>query len=92
MPLRILSFLLVLLSIAPARAAQPALSERGVTGEIRASDGSTVTGGSVTLMMSPTSRITAAIDRSGRFRILPDAPGRQRLFISVPGHAPYARR
>ena len=40
-------------------------------------------------MMSQTSRVIAAIDRTGQFRILPDGPGWQRLFISVPGYAPY---
>ncbi len=80
----------MLLSIAPApRAEQPSAVEAGITGEVLAPDGSPVTQGSVALVMSPTSRVIAAIDRTGHFRILPDGLGSQRLFISVPGYAPY---
>ena len=90
LPLRILPAVLVALSIAPApRAAQPATADPGITGEVRAPDGSPVTQGTVALMMSATSKVMAAIDRTGHFRILPDAPGWQRLFVSVPGFAPY---
>jgi hypothetical protein len=61
----------------------------GITGRVLSHDGSPVTGGSVTLLMSITGHIDAAIDRRGQFRIVPDGIGPRQLFISVPGHAPY---
>lgn len=77
-----------LLSIAPIlRAAQPA-DTPAVSGDVVASDGSAVTQGTVALMTSPGSIVTGTIDRTGHFRVAPDGPGRQRLFISVPGYAP----
>ena len=81
----------MLLAIAPAfRAAQPAaVVEAGVTGRVLAPDGSPVTLGNVALMTSSTHRVSATIDRTGHFGILPDSPGWQRLFISVPGFAPH---
>jgi hypothetical protein len=79
-----------LLSIAAApRAAQPAAGDPGVTGRVLAPDGSPVTQGTVALVLSQTSRVEAAIDRTGHFRIVPDAPGRQSLHVSVPGYAPH---
>ena len=90
LPRHIFFVALVLLSIAPApRAAQPAAPEPGITGQVLAPDGSPVTRGTVGLITSPAGRVRAAIDRTGRFRIVPDAQGRQPLFISVPGYAPY---
>ena len=75
--------------MAPApRAAQPA-DASGVSGEVRAPDGSIVTQGNVALMTSPGTVVTGAIDRTGHFRVVPDVPGRHRLFISVPGYAPH---
>ena len=71
------------------RAAQTALSEAGITGEVLTPEGGPATQGTVVLMMSSTSRVNAPIDRKGQFRILPDGPGWQRIFISVPGFAPY---
>jgi hypothetical protein len=81
----------ILLSIAPApRAAQPTVAdEPGITGEVRSPGGSPVTGGSVALMTVSIYKIVATIDRTGHFRIVPDSQGPQRLFIAVPGFAPY---
>src|SRR5215213_4343804 len=64
-------------------------AEPGITGRVLAHDGPPVTGGTVTLMTSSTSHVDAAIDRDGKFKIVPDGGSRQRLFISVTGHAPY---
>ena len=91
MSLRTLSAVVVLLSIAPApRAAQLAAArEPGITGQVLTPDGSPVTQGNVLLMTSATGRVTAGIDRTGHFRIVPDGTGWQRLFISVPGFAPH---
>ena len=91
LPLRILSCVFILLSMAPAsRAAQPAATrEAGITGRVLTPDGTPVTQGNVTLMTFPTNRVNAAIDRTGHFRILPDGQGWRRLFISVPGFAPH---
>jgi hypothetical protein len=91
LPIRTLVTVLLLLPIAPAsRAAQPAATrEAGITGRVLTPDGTPVTQGNVTLMTFPTNRVSAAIDRTGHFRILPDAQGWRRLFISVPGFAPY---
>ena len=92
LPLRIFAAL-VLLSIAPApRAAQPAAPEPGITGQVLAPDGSPVTQGTVGLLTAPIFgrvSVTATIDRTGHFRIVPDTQGRQPLAISVPGYAPY---
>ena len=89
MPTRMLRLVVLLVTIAPApRAAQP-VNAAAVTGVVRAADGSTVTQGTVALMTSPANVVTAAIDRTGHFRIAPDSPGWQRLFISVPGFAPH---
>jgi hypothetical protein len=88
--LRALSAVVVLLLIAQAPpAAQPAAVQAGITGLVLAPDGAPVTQGNVALMSSSVARVTAAIDRTGHFRIVPDEPGLQRLFISVPGYAPY---
>ena len=70
-------------------ALQPAAPATGITGVVLDSDGAPVTGGNVALMMPSTTRVSAEIDRSGGFRILADRDGRQTLFVSVPGHAPY---
>ena len=69
-------------------ATQPADSP-AVSGSVRAPDGSSVTQGTVALMTSPANLVTGTIDRDGHFRVTPDAPGRLRLFISVPGYAPH---
>ena len=74
---------------APRAAQQVATPEAGITGLVLTPDGAPVTQGNVTLMTSMTSRVNAAIDRSGHFRLLPDGQGSKRLFISVPGLAPY---
>lgn len=78
------------IALAPASRAQVAVSrEAGITGVVLAPDGSPVTQGAVALMTSATNSINATIDRTGRFRIVPDSPGWQRLFIAVPGLAPH---
>ena len=74
----------VLLSLGLAQTNAPA-----ITGVVVDPDGHPVTTGSVALMSSQNARVTAAIDRAGRFRVVPDTQGRQSLFISVPGFAPY---
>jgi hypothetical protein len=93
LPLRIFAAALVLLSIAPApRAAQPVPPEPGITGLVLAPDGSPVTQGTVGLLTASIvgrASVTATIDRTGHFRIMPDTQGRQPLVISVPGYAPY---
>ena len=90
LPLRTLSAVLLSLSIAQApRAVPPAAVEPGITGLVLAPDGAPVTQGNVMVMTSPNARVNAAIDRTGHFRIVPDTLGLQRLFISVPGYAPY---
>ena len=66
----------LLLSIAPApRAAQSVTPEAGITGRVLTPDGTPVTQGNVTLMTFPTNRVSAAIDHTGHFRIVPDAQG-----------------
>jgi hypothetical protein len=82
------ALLLLWLAQAPP-AAQRVVVQPGITGLVLAPDGAPVTQGNVALMTSSIAQVTAAIDRTGHFRIVPDQPGLQRLFISVPGHAPY---
>ena len=83
---------LILISCAAGlRAAQRAAAdEPAITAEVLSPTGSPVTGGSVALMSSALSnRIVATIDRNGHFRIVPESQSAQRLFIAVPGFAPY---
>ena len=82
-----LALLVVVMAPAP-RAAQPA-DPPAISGEVLAPDGSPVAQGTVALMITPATLATATIDRDGHFRIVPDAPGWQRLFISAPGYAPH---
>ena len=93
MALRTLSCVLMMLSVVSLpRAAQHAAPEPGITGLVLAPDGSPVTRGTVGLLTAPIAgrvSVTATIDRTGHFRIVADAPGRQPLHISVPGYAPY---
>jgi hypothetical protein len=89
--LHALSIALALLLISPTAVAvqvSPA-REVGVTGRVLAPDGSTIAHGTVMLMTSATNHVSATIDRTGQFRIVPDSSGWQRLFISVPGLAPH---
>jgi hypothetical protein len=90
MRLRLFSGAVVLLCVAPAfHAARQSEPQPGISGRVLSHDGSAVTAGSVTLLMSITGRVDAAIDRRGQFRVVPDGTGPRQLFISVPGHAPY---
>lgn len=86
MPPRIAVIIVLLLA-----AAKPgAQSDVGIAGSVLTPEGAPVTTGSVALMDRPNSAlVSAAIDRDGRFHLVPEAAGRQPLFISVPGFAPY---
>jgi hypothetical protein len=72
-----------------SRAAMQEAPATGITGQVLSPDGLPVTAGNVAIMTFTTNRATAAIDRSGQFRLLPETIGRQQLYISVPGYAPY---
>ena len=71
-------------------AAQPThvAEDPGPSGYVLAPDGTPVSGGSV-LIQSMGSRTAASIDETGRFHIVPNAPGLHQLVVSVPGFAPY---
>lgn len=71
------------------RAAMQEAPATGITGEVLTPDGVPVPGGTVALVTFTTTRATAAINRNGRFRVLPDGAERYQLHISVPGYAPY---
>jgi hypothetical protein len=81
LPIRTLSFVLFVM-------AQPA-DAPAISGDVRGPDGSAVTQGTVALKTSPGNLVTGTIDTTGHFRVAPDSPGRQRMFISVPGYAPH---
>jgi hypothetical protein len=85
----ILPVLVALLAAVPGAEQRPAAEPPAITGEVLAPDGTAVTAGNVALMTYSTMRATAAIDKTGRFRLQSDSQGWQRLFISVPGYAPY---
>ena len=85
MPPRIAVIIVLLL----AGARPGAQSEVGIGGSVLTPDGTLVTTGSVALVYGPENRVNGAIDREGRFHLVPETAGRQSLFISVPGFAPY---
>jgi hypothetical protein len=70
--------------------AQPAheAEQPGVSGTVVTSGGTPVSAGLVA-MHARTARVVGTIERDGRFRIVPSAPGAQQLSISVPGFAPF---
>lgn len=82
--------LLLVIALLPASLtmrAQPG-EELGLSGYVLAPDGVPVSGGSV-VIQSRGVRATSSIDGSGRFRLVPDAPGLHQLFVSVSGLQPY---
>ena len=85
---RVVTLVGVLAMMPSLGAMQPAQAP-AISGRVVDPDGSPVSSGTVALMLSSTSRVTAAITRDGEFRITPDRADRQALFISVPGFAPY---
>src|SRR5690349_5514514 len=84
----ILSIVTTLASAAAILRAQPArdAEEIGVTGFALAPDGTPVSEGSV---VTDSGRLTASIDRTGRFRLIPTRSGLFQILVSVPGLAPY---
>ena len=73
-------------AVAAARAQPDAVGVRGSVGN---HEGTPVAEGTVTLQSSSdrSSIVTASIDQSGRFQIVPTAAGRHRLTILAPGYA-----
>ena len=72
-------------AVAAARAQPDAVGVRGSVGN---HEGTPVAEGTVTLQSSDRSSIvTASLDQSGRFQIVPTAAGRHRLTILAPGYA-----
>jgi hypothetical protein len=80
---------IALLCVTSSIGAQPAGESVGLNGRVFAPDGMPVSGGTVLLVRSAINRSQAAIDRDGRFRIVPDQPGLHRVFIAAPGLAPH---
>jgi hypothetical protein len=83
--------LLVVETLAPAsatlRAQLPAVVEEvGVTGYVLTPDGTPVSGGTVAVLGG--SRTTAAIDRTGHFRLV-SGSGLQQILVTVPNLTPY---
>jgi hypothetical protein len=72
---------------ASASAQAPPIHDTGLRGQLLAPDGKPVSSGSVVLQTT-TRRYTAAIDATGEFRVVPEAPGDHQLFIGVPNLAP----
>src|SRR5262249_28025878 len=82
--------LLLVNALAPAPAetgAQPQ-PDPGVTGYVLAPDGTPVSGGTV-IAQSGMISARAAIDSTGRFRVVPLRSGLQQFIVNVPGLAPY---
>jgi len=85
--------LLVVNILAPVFAAtgvqpQPVVEEPGVSGYVLAPDGTPVSGGTVAVQ-SGILPMTASIDSTGRFRLVPTRSGLYQFLVSVPGLAPY---
>ena len=79
----------LLLAAQAGFSAQTPAEPPSISGVVLDPDGTPVTSGIVALVTTSNSRVTAAINRLGEFRIAPDAVGPQALFISAPGLAPY---
>src|SRR5688500_12961346 len=77
---------IVLVAAAAAHSQPDALGVRGGVGN---HEGTLISQGTVTLQSSdPSSVVTASIDQSGRFQLVPTTSGRHRLTITAPGYAP----
>jgi hypothetical protein len=83
------SYVILLLSAA-ALLAQPQSrpNEPGLSGSVVGPDGAPVSGGRVTIIRGP-GRGSAAIDRAGRFHVIPDAIGPHEVLVSASGLAPH---
>jgi hypothetical protein len=81
---------LLIVSLA-ARAQQRTQEELGVSGYVLMPDGAPVSGGTVMFHLLGV-EATASIDRTGRFRLVPHAPGLLEMYVSAPGLAPYRAR
>jgi hypothetical protein len=79
--------LAVLLLIAAASVR--AQKEIGIAGVVLTPDGAPASGGTVALIQGPNDRVIGAIDKAGRFHLVPPVADRLALFITVPGFAPY---
>lgn len=91
--LQVLLLVTALLPASVATRAQPqrAAEELGLSGYVLAPDGTPVSSGSVVIQppgFGPTAS-TTSIDRTGRFRLVPDTPGDHQLSVTVSGLAPY---
>lgn len=88
--LRALIIITTLLSAAVAIRAQPQriVEEAGLNGYVLAPDGTPVSSGSVVVMQSPSGG-TATIERTGRFRLIPNIAGPHRILVSAPGLTPH---
>lgn len=88
--LLVLLLVSALLSATVATRAQPQreVEEIGLSGYVLAPDGTPVSDGSV-VIDSPGLRASASIERTGRFRVVPNVPGAHRVYVSVSGLAPY---
>lgn len=74
-------------ALAPGQPQRPA-EELGLSGYVRAPDDTPVSGGTVVLQWLSRS-VTAQIDRTGRFHLMPATDGLQELHVIVRGLAPY---
>jgi len=89
----VLQVLLLVSALLPASVATRAQPQRdaeeiGLSGYVLAPDGTPVSSGSV-LIQSPAARASASIERTGRFRLIPNVPGVHQISVSVSGLAPY---
>lgn len=88
---RLLLVFITLLSAAVTPYAQPRrdADEPGLRGYVLAPDGTPVSSGRVMAIRSPIGRVTTTIDRSGHFRLFPDAAGPHQVVFAAPGFAPH---
>jgi hypothetical protein len=87
-------FLLLGIALLPAFVVPrtPGSDELGLSGYVLNPEGTPVASGRVVLQSVFGARTMAAIEESGRFRVVPGTPAPSELFVIVSGFAPYRMR
>jgi Carboxypeptidase regulatory-like domain len=88
LPVLLLASALLPASVATRAQPQRAAEQSGLSGYVVAPDGTPVPGGRVVIQPGIAGS-TTTIERTGRFRLIPNMSGVYQLSVSVPGLAPY---
>ena len=87
-PVLMLASALLPASFATSAQPQRDIEQPGVSGYVLAPDGTPVSDGRVTMVLPGAAGSSSPIERTGRFRLVPNMPGVYQLSVSVPGLAP----